>query len=44
MILLEDGTCLFYKFINNIIFLAVTKNNVNSMMVYSFIYAYLYLK
>ena len=38
VIVSEDGACFLYKQINNITILAVTKNNVNAAMVYSFIY------
>jgi len=40
LITLDDGCSFFYKSVNNITFLAVSKNNVNAIMVYSFIYAY----
>lgn len=39
IILLDDGTTLFFKQVNNVMILVVAKNNINTVMVFSFIYS-----
>lgn len=38
IIVLDDGTTLFYKSINNITLLAVSKENINATVVFAFFY------